>query len=66
MSGLPEMRCFFAPLSRDASAVVLLQALVTELNAVANDPAAVTALANRLQVATTALSAAVAAVPPAK
>ena len=47
----------------EASAVTLLNALVTELKTLANDPAAIQALADRLHAASGTLAAAVAAVP---
>jgi hypothetical protein len=45
----------------EASAVTLIDAIAAELTAQANDPAAVTALANQLKAATDPLAAAIAA-----
>lgn len=51
--------------SVEASAATLISGLATQLAAVANDPAAVTALANQLKTATDALAAAITANTPA-
>lgn len=49
----------------EASAIILIQGLADQLRAIANDPAAITALADQLNASEQALSAAIVANTPA-